>query len=171
MAIHFRELRNTGATIAAGVLAQLTGRTPHSLRETRRARQLARAVAAYAPPKTVRRIVIALDNIAKVTKPKLDLIRLLRESPGLAFVAIVEHFTRDEDLMRMRIALDPAIVVKLGALDAETSARFFATAAAEFHLSWNESDVALLAHTLHGYPLEMVRTVRAAQRRAHEVRS
>lgn len=166
----FADFGEGGSSISASILAQLSGRSRHALHETASARQLARAVAAYVPPKRVQRVVIVLDNIVKVTRPKLDLLRRLRESQQLAFAAIVEHFAANDEVMRVRVALDPAILVVLDALDGETSVHFFATAAAEFHLPWSESDVALLARTMHGYPLEMVRTVRAARRRLSEVR-
>lgn len=167
----FADFGEGSSTISASILSQLSGRSRHALHETASARQLARAVAAYVPPKRVRRVVIVLDNVVKVTRPKLVLLRLLRESQRLAFTAIVEHFATNDDMIRMRVALDPAVVVPLDALDAEASVRFFATAAAEFHLPWSERDVAALARTMHGYPLEMVRVVRAAQRRTRQVRA
>jgi hypothetical protein len=166
----FADFGENGSTISASILAQLSGRSRHALHETASSRQLARAVAAYVPPKRVGRVVIILDNVLKVTRPKLGLVRLLRESERLAFTAIVEHFATNDDVMRMRAALDPAVVVMVNALDAETSVRYFSRAAAELHLPWSENDVALLARTMHGYPLEMVRTVRAARRRLGEVR-
>ena len=159
-----------GSSMTASILSQLSGRSRHALHESASARQLARSVAAYVPQKRVQRVVIVLDNVFKVTRAKLDLLRLLRESK-LAFAAIIEHFATDDAVMRMRIALDPAVVVVLNALDADASEHFFAAAAAEFHLPWSESDVALLARTMHGYPLEMVQTVRAARRRLGEVRT
>ncbi|HXG59655.1 MAG TPA: ATP-binding protein [Thermoanaerobaculia bacterium] len=162
---------DAGTTIATEILSQLTGRSAHALRNGCTARRLVRSVTTFAPPADVHRVVIVFDNIAKVTRPKLALIRSLRDPTRFAFAAIVEHFVRDEDLMRIRVALDPAIVVALGALNEETSTRFFANAAAEFDLPWSDSDVAGLARTMHGYPLEMVRTVRAAQRRTREVRA
>lgn len=167
----FADFGDAGAMICASILAQLSGRSWHALHETAPARQLARAVAAYVPAKRVRRVVIVLDDVAKLTRPKLDLLRLLREPQRLAFVAILECFVTSEDVMRMRIALDPAIVIQLEALDAAVSARFFSEAAEEFDLPWSKADVELLARTVHGYPLEMVRTVHAARRRLGEARS
>jgi hypothetical protein len=167
----FTNFGDGGGTIAAAVLAELLGRSRRALQSEASARQLARAIAAYIPPKRVARVVIVLDNVAKLTRPKLDLVRRLRESERLAFVAVVEPFVPGDDVMRLRAALQPSAVVALDALDAKTSARFFAAAAAEFHLPWSDSDVNALARTVRGYPLEMVLTVRAARRRYAEKRS
>jgi hypothetical protein len=166
----FADFGVAGGMVCASILAQLLGRSRHAVAETRAALQLARAVAAYVPPKRIVRVVIVLDNVAKVTRPKVELLKMLRGSEQLLVVAILERFVTSEALMRTRVALDPAVVVRLDALDVETSIRFFAAAVSQFALPWCESDIALLARTTHGYPLEMVRTVQAARRRAERVR-
>lgn len=164
----FADFGGTVATICASILAALVGRSRNAVAETRTARQLARAVSAYVPPKRVTRCVIVLDNVAKLTQPKIQLLRRLRESERLLFIAILERFVTNEAVMRMRVALDPAVVLLLDALDIETSVRFYNAAAAQFRLPWSESDLEMLARTTHGYPLEMVRTVHAARRRLRE---
>lgn len=161
----FADFSGSGGTISASILAALLGRSRYAVAETRTARQLARAVASYVPPRRVTRCVIVLDDVAKLTHPKIDLLHRLRESEQLLFVAILERFVTSEAVMRMRVALDPAVVVLLDALDLETSVRFYGVAAARFRLPWSESDVEMMARTTHGYPLEMVRTVHAARKR------
>ena len=166
----FADFGQSGARISAAILAHQSGRSRHQVRATRKARRLARAVAEFVPPPRVERLVIVVDDVAKVTRPKFELLRLLGESGRLAVVAIVERFVRSEDVMRIRVALDPATVLTLDALDLKTSTRFFAAAAAELDLPWSASDVGMLARTTHGYPLEMVRTVQAARRRSEKAR-
>jgi hypothetical protein len=166
----FTDFGLAGGVICASILAQLLGRSRHAVAEARTARQLARALAAYVPPRRVTQVVIVLDNVAKVTRPKIELLKMLRASDQLLIVAILERFVPSDALMRMRVALDPALVVRLDALDVETSVRFFAAAVSQFELPWSESDTTLLARTTHGYPLEMVRTVQAARRRAERAR-
>ena len=159
-----------GAAISASILADLEGRSRHAVAQTGTARQIARAVAAYSPPRRVTRCVVVLDNVAKVTRPKIELLRTLRQSDRLGFVAILERFVTSEAMMRIRVALDPAVFVPLDALDCDASVRFYADAVAKFDLPWSASDVEMLARTTHGYPLEMVRTVQAARRRVGRAR-
>ena len=166
----FTDFGGPGAAISASILAELSGRSRHAVAETATARQLARAVATYIPPKRVRRVVVVLDNVVKATRPKIGLLRSLRTSQRLLFIAILERFAASADVMRLRVALDPAVIVSLDALDVDTSVRFFASATAQFHLPWSAGDIASLARTMHGYPLEMVRTVQAARRRSGESR-
>jgi hypothetical protein len=165
----FTDFGAPGTAISTSILAELTGRSRHAAGEKRTARQLARAIASYVPPKRIARVIIVLDNVARITRPKIELMRTLHTSKHLLFIAILERFVTGEDMMRMRVVLDPAVVIGLDPLDLDASVRFFASAAAEWRLAWTDSEIDLLARIMHGYPLEMVRIVRAAQRRSRQV--
>ncbi len=60
-----------------------------------------------------RKHVLVLDNIAKLSAPKLDLIRYIAWEKRFQFVAIVERFISKDDLWRLRVRLYPAEIIML----------------------------------------------------------
>lgn len=156
------------SSLATSVLAQLSRRGRRAIPERRGGQRTARKVARLHPPKRIDRVVLVLDDIAKVTRPKLELIRTLRTSPDLAFIGIVERFVPDGDLMHLRVALAPAIVISLDSLGRSDSIEYFSNHAAAYGLPWSEGDIEMLARTMHGYPLEMAGAVKRARRRLRE---
>lgn len=155
----YADFSERGGNVCASILKQLSGRPDDSMN----ARQLARALAAY-EPKRAKRPVVVLDGIAKLTRPKFNLLRKLRTSSILLFVAVVERFLSDAEVMRLRVALDPAVVVTLDHLDENSSISFFSYHARRLGLPWNESEIELLARAMHGYPLEMAQLIARIQR-------
>ena len=104
-----------------------------------------------------------------MTRPKLALLRRLRISPFLLFIAILERFVSDEEILSVRTALDPAVVVTLEHLDEDSSVRFFAHHARRLGLSWTEAEIEMLARTMHGYPSEMAHVIARLQKQRHRV--
>jgi len=124
--------------------------------------KLDRAIAAN---RRRRKTVIVLDDIRRMTHQKRELLRKLRASPSLLFVAILERFVSADDLMRFRVALDPATVVTLDYLDDDASIRFFTHHAKRLGLPWTEGDIEMLARAMHGYPGEMAQRIQCEQRK------
>lgn len=156
----FTDFSANGTVVCKSVLKQLLGHSVNDLN----ARQLARAVAAYRPRRG-RKTILVLDDVAKLTHPKLDLLRRLRTSPHLQFGAIAERFVSEDDVMRIRVVLDPATVVALDYLDDPSSVEFFSYHARRLGLGWTETDIEMLARAMHGYPLEMAQLISREQRK------
>jgi len=99
--------------------------------------------------------VIVLDNIAKLTCQRLDLIRYLHRDRPLLFIAIAEHFLPDDDLFHLRACLYPSEVIRLRHLSANQTAGFFRYCANKHKFRWTESDIHMLTLATKGYPLSM----------------
>jgi len=99
--------------------------------------------------------VLVLDNIAKLSAPKLDLIRYLISGGQFRFVAIVEAFVPENDLFRLRVWLRPALRIELPHLRVQNAREFFQYAAMKHHLNWTKSQMESLAEATRGYPLGM----------------
>lgn len=158
----FTDFSEHGSDVCAEILKQLVPRRHQELN----ARQLARAVATYTPPPGKTPIIV-LDNIAKLTRPKLQLLRRLHASNSLLFIAIVERFVPEDDVMGLRVVLDPAVVVAVDYLDAESSVHFLEEAATRYHLGWSDADIEMLARAMHGYPLELALLIAREKKKLH----
>ena len=155
----FADFSENGSAVCGSLLNQLLGRRSEGLT----ARQLTRAIASYTP-KRGKTTVIVLDDVAKVTRPKVELLRKLHASAFLRFVAIVERFVPEDMIMKLRVVLDPAVLLTLDHLDAESSFQFFSHHAKRLSLPWTEADIEMLATAMHGYPLEMAQRIARLQR-------
>jgi len=102
-----------------------------------------------------RRCVIVLDNIAKLTCQRLDLIRYLHRDSPLLFTAIAERFLPEDDLFHLRACLYPSELVSLRNLSAKQTAGFFRYFGNKNQLPWTESDIHMLTLATKGYPLAM----------------
>jgi hypothetical protein len=103
----------------------------------------------------LRKQIIVLDNIGKLTAAKLDLIRSLTWEKRFQLIAIVENFLPPGDLFRLRVRMSPASVIALGYLSVRKVAEFFYQFSKEHHLKWDESEIRSLATVTGGYPLAM----------------
>ena len=110
--------------------------------------------------------VLVLDGIARLTAPKIDLIQGLAGTGRFRFVAVAEAFLPARDLLRVRTALFPNVLLRLGPLGRRESEEFFVEASRRHGLGWTAQHVRLLASTRHGYPLAMAETVARDLRRA-----
>ena len=68
-----------------------------------------------------RQHVLVLDNIAKLSAQKLDLIRYFVMAKRFRFVAIVENFMRGEELFVLRARLRNALQINIPHLSGESS--------------------------------------------------
>jgi hypothetical protein len=102
-----------------------------------------------------RKHVLVLDNISKLSAKKLDLIRYLTWEQRFQFVSIVESFLAPDDLFRLRVWMNPAILIKLHYLSTSDVAQFYRQLSREHRLGWTEGRIKNLAEVTGGYPLRM----------------
>jgi hypothetical protein len=105
------------------------------------------------PPADPRPHALVLDDIARLTRPKEDLLRKLGERFRL--VLVVESFLTAADRGRLEAWVHPAERVTLGRLPRAAVLEFFMVVAEGYGLSWEPSRVATLARASGGYPLRM----------------
>jgi len=102
-----------------------------------------------------RKHVLVLDNVSKLSAKKLDLIRYLTWEERFQFVSIVENFLPPDDLLRLRVWMNPSILIKLHYLSASDVVHFYRQLSREHRLGWSEGRIKNLAEVTGGYPLRM----------------
>ncbi len=100
--------------------------------------------------------VLVLDNIAKLTAQKLNLIRYWSAESSFLFVAVTETFLGDDELFALRLALLPADVMKLGRLPAKESMVLIRARSEGRWPPLAESELKAVAMAARGYPLGIV---------------
>ena len=106
-------------------------------------------------PPDRRRTILVLDNLAKLSAGRFDLVRHLAFSKRFGLLPIVEPFVPEADVRRIRAQLWPAAILTLPHLSETESLSFFRGARDHHRLAWEESRIKNLAAATHGYPLLM----------------
>ncbi len=115
-----------------------------------------------------RRHVVVLDNIGRLTRQKLALIRYLGWEKKFLFIAIVESYLPDAELLLLRAELMPAEVLNLSYLNARSTREILSLAAKGENFDWTDRHIDDLAEAIKGYPLGIMETVaRESKRRKH----
>lgn len=112
--------------------------------------------------------VIVLDNIGRITRQKLALIRYIGWEKRFRFIAIVENYTSDADLLSLRAVLMPAEVMTLSYLSAGSAAELLRRLAEDNRFEWTETHIHHLVDATKGYPLGMKETVDRELKRLRE---
>ena len=102
-----------------------------------------------------RKHVLVLDNVSKLSRQSLDLIRYLTWERRFQFVSIVESFLLSNDLFLWRVRMDPSTLITLRRLSAPSVVLFFEQLSREHHLDWTEGQIKDLAEITGGCPLRM----------------
>ena len=102
-----------------------------------------------------RQHVLVLDNIAKLSAQKLDLIRYFVMAKRFRFVAIAENFIRGDELFVLRARLRNALLMNIPHLTIEAAREYFRQSSVQHHFHWTESQINHLAAMSGGYPLGM----------------
>jgi len=102
-----------------------------------------------------RKHVLVLDNISKLSAQKFDLIRYLTWEKRFQFISIVEFFLPSNDLFRLRVWMNPSILITLRYLGASNVVQFYQQLSREHRLGWTEGRIRNLAEVTGGYPLRM----------------
>lgn len=106
-----------------------------------------------------RRHVIVLDNIGRLTHQRLTLIRYLGWDKRSRFIAIVESYVSDAELLLLRAELMPAQVVTFSYLTARNTGELLRRLAEHHRLEWTETQIHHLAEASRGYPLGLRETL------------
>ena len=162
----FLDFASTPATMCRSIHEELFPARGRARRAVPRSFRATRSLLLRDAPATSRPPVLVLDGIARLTAPKLDLMHALAKTGRFGFVAVAEAFLPPRDLLRVRTALFPNVLLRLGPLGRRESEEFFAEASERFGLGWTAQHLRLLASTRHGYPLAMAETVARDLRRA-----
>jgi hypothetical protein len=99
--------------------------------------------------------VLVLDDIGKLSFPKVELIRHLAMGKRFRFVAVVENFLLADKLARLRAWLHPALLLKVTCLRGESSRQFFRHYSKKYLFGWTDGEIQELAEMSGGYPLGM----------------
>ena len=117
-----------------------------------------------------RKHVLVLDNVAKLSAQKLDLIRYLTWEKRFQFVSIAESFLPTNGLFRLRVWMNPSILITLHHLMTSSVVQFFQQLSKEHQLGWTEGQIKNLAEVTGGYPLRMQEiALRELERKRQEV--
>jgi len=116
-----------------------------------------------------RRHVVVLDNVARLTAPRLDAIRRLRER--FQVLAVTEAFLPEEASTALCAALWARRPLRLGHLSEAATVAFFAECSRHHGFGWGEGEVRGLAQAVNGFPLGMREAVAAELRRRATVRN
>jgi len=103
--------------------------------------------------KDKRKHILVLDNIAKLTTQKLQLIRYFIQESTFQYVAIAESFLLKEDLFLLRAALLPAEMIILPYLSEENTDQLLRQLADKYSFNWSEQRLSMLVSSIRGYPL------------------
>ncbi len=114
-------------------------------------RQLLDAARWATPP-----AVFVLDNVARMTPAKWELVRFLSGASRLRIAVVVESFLPEADVERLRVFLYPSIRLDLGRLPVPQSHEFFERVSGRIGLGWSRDQIRGLAVRGGGYPLSMV---------------
>ena len=106
-----------------------------------------------------RQHIIVLDNVARLSRPRLDFIGYLAWERRFRFAAIVEAFAPKDDLLFLRAVLRPTLTFSLRYLTAQNAREFFRHFSDRHGFGWTESQINYLAETTGGYPLGMKEAV------------
>ncbi len=102
-----------------------------------------------------RQHVLVLDNIAKLSTQKLNLMQYLAWEKRFRLVAITENFLPAKQFQRLRTRLSPASVVTLDHLSIYSARKFFSYYSERYEFGWTAAQINSKAATIGGYPLEM----------------
>ena len=115
------------------------------------------------PAEDRRRHVVVLDNVARLTTPRLDLVRRLRERHQI--VAIAEDFLPEAARALLCEALWARAPLRLAHLGPAAALAFFEECSRCLGFGWGEGEIRGLARATHGFPLGMRQALEAARRR------
>jgi len=116
-----------------------------------------------------RRHVVVLDNLARLTAPRLDAIRRLRER--FQVLAIAEAFLPEEASAALCAAVWARRPLRLGHLSEAATVAFFEECSRRHGFRFGEGEVLGLARAVNGFPLGMREAVAAELRRRATVRN
>ena len=110
-----------------------------------------------------RRHVVVVDNVARLTGPRLDAIRRLRER--FQILAVAEASLPEAAGVALCAALWARRPMRLGHLSEAATAAFFDECSRRHGFGWTEGELQGLSRAVNGFPLGMREAVAAELRR------
>jgi energy-coupling factor transporter ATP-binding protein EcfA2 len=102
-----------------------------------------------------RSVAVVLDDLGKVTHPKLDFLRWLQGLGRVRIIVVTERFLDEGPLMHLRAVLYPAPLLTLGPLSNRPAQAFFEGWAQLHGLDWEPAAIHGLVLATRGYPTGM----------------
>ena len=103
-----------------------------------------------------KRHIIVFDNVSKLTRAKVSMLRRFAEERRFQTLTIAERFIREGDEAALRLLMAPSVVVAIGYLN-DVDTRLLVQKLAERNgLRWDERRIRLHADSAGGYPLGIV---------------
>jgi hypothetical protein len=102
-----------------------------------------------------RRHILILDNIARLSPHKIKFLRYLTTERRFGFIAIIEDFLTEPDLLRLRLVLSPEIQIKLSHFGNHTTQEYLRKSSKKYSFNWSENRIKTLSEIIEGYPLAM----------------
>jgi len=112
-----------------------------------------------------RRHILILDNIAKLSPHKIKFLRYLTTEKRFGFIAIVEDFLTEPDLLRLRVVLSPEIQVKLSHLSIHSTQEYLRNSSKKYGFHWPANHIKFFSEVIRGYPLSMRELVDTERKR------
>jgi len=112
-----------------------------------------------------RKHILILDNIAKLSPQKIKLLSYLSTEKRFGFIAIVEQFIPEPDLLRLRVALSPTIQIRLFHLSIHSTREYLRNSSIKYNFSWPENRIKTFSEIIKGYPLAMKEIVTKEHKR------
>jgi energy-coupling factor transporter ATP-binding protein EcfA2 len=146
----FTDFSQTAKVICAASLSELcSGRLDLQKLNFRSVRgRLARFDSADA-----RQTILVMDNIAKLTPQKYNLIRYLKMQNRFQFIAITESFLKISEFDKLRGQLLPAQLIRLSYLGRKDSVELVRCLCRACGTEAKREAIDFLAASTHGYPL------------------
>jgi hypothetical protein len=114
-------------------------------------------------PEDVRRHVVVLDNVARLSSQRLDVVRRLRER--FQVLAILEGFLSARQQGAACSVLRARRALELGHLGPRATVAFFRECSRRHGFGWGEGEIRGLARAVGGFPAGMREAVAAELRR------
>lgn len=103
-----------------------------------------------------KKAVIVFDNITKITPQKTIFLRHLILEQRFQFIAVVEHFLPENDLLFLKAQLLPAATVSLHNLNGEDIINYLRYLSNLHHWNWPKTHIISMAALTSGYPLGLI---------------
>lgn len=114
--------------------------------------------------------VAVVDDVIAMTRARATFMASLARTHGFSWVVIAERGIPRPDLLRLRTALAPAPVLRLGRLTDAMAGRLLQRLLSDRGVSWSPDDIRLTARSTHGVPLLLHHAAAAAVGERAEVR-
>lgn len=100
--------------------------------------------------------VVVLDDIGKLTLPKIRFLQRLTLFGRMRYIAIVESFLPAVQFDRLKGCLAPSVQIELKHLSISDTCRYFEAVSKKHARRWHSAMIEGMADAARGYPLGMV---------------